>query len=98
MNNNMDINAMADLFLKQIENYFNNKFSNFPSYKPAEISKVNSDGTVDVFFPPDKDKLFTKIQNQSIYNDLKPGDQVYLCYPQGNPSSCWVSTKINKKG
>lgn len=94
MDNNTDINKMADLFLKQIDTYFNNKFSYLPTYKPAEVLKVNTDGTVDVFFPPDKEKLFTKVQNQSIYQNLKVGDQVYLCYPNGNPSSCWISGKF----
>lgn len=94
---NENFNKMADEFLQRIEDYINVKLENGPTVKPAEISKVNLDGTVDVFFPPDKDKLFTKIQNQSIYQDLKQGDQVFLFYPQGNKSSCWICAKFKKK-
>lgn len=94
---NEDFNKMADEFLQRIKDYIDLKISENCCVRPAEIYRVNSDGTVDIFFPPDKDKLFTKIQNQTIYQNLKPGDQVYLFYPQGNASSCWVCAKFKKK-
>lgn len=94
---NEDFNKKADEFLKRIQDYIDLKIAESISVKPAEISKVNSDGTVDIFFPPDKNKLFTKIQNQSIYQNLKPGDQVFLFFPQGNKSSCWVCAKFKNK-
>ena len=84
----------ADEFLQRIEDYINLKFESMAIVRPAQISKVNLDGTVDVFFPPDEDKVFTKIQNQSIYQDLKVGDQVFLFFPQKNQSSCWICGKF----
>ena len=91
---NENFNKKADEFLQRIEEYINLKFESMVTVRPAQISKINSDGTVDVFFPPDKNKIFTKIQNQSIYQDLKVGDQVFLFFPQKNQSSCWVCGKF----
>ncbi len=91
--NDIDYNKLADTLLSRIKEYIDYEISNGVKTDNAIVSKVNLDGTVDIYFPPNKNKIFTKIQNQSVYQDLMPGDGVVLFYPNGNESSCWIIAK-----
>ena len=90
---NIDFDKLGDSFLTQIKNYIDYEINQGVKIDSAVVSRVNTDGTVDIYFPPDKDKIFTKIQNQSVYQDLKPGDGVKILYPNGAESSCWIIGK-----
>ena len=56
-------------------------------------AKNLQDGTVDVFLPSDPNSIFTRIQNQSIYQDLQIGDGVELLLKNGRFSNCWIIAK-----
>lgn len=91
--NNKSINDCADELLEKIATYIDYKLKNCPRIESAIVSKVNSDGTVDVYIPPDAGINFTRISNQSIFQDLKVGDGVKLLLPKGSYIGCWVCGK-----
>ena len=88
-----NFNELSDNLLTQIKNYIDYEINQGVRLDSAIVSKVHTDGTVDIYFPPDKNKVFTKIQNQSIYQDLQPGDGVKVIYENGSESSCWIIGK-----
>ena len=92
-----NFNELSDNLLTQIKNYIDYEINQGVRLDSAIISKIHSDGTVDIYFPPDKNKIFTKIQNQSVYQDLKPGDGVKVIYENGSESSCWIIGKHQGK-
>ena len=53
---------------------------------------INEDGTVDVYFPPDNSKIFTRISNQTPFQ-LQAGDGVELLLKDGSYSNCWIVAK-----
>lgn len=58
----------------------------------AVVSKVNTDGSVNVYLPPDKERTISNLLNKSG-EDLKVGDSVELCTKNGKTSNAWVSVK-----
>ena len=82
----------AEQFLLKIEDCINSRLKGQPQLKSAVISNVNEDGTVDVYFPPNKDNIFTRIQNQSIY-ELEVGDSVEILLKDGTFNNCWILAK-----
>ena len=88
-----NFNELSDNLLTQIKNYIDYEINQGVRLDSAIVSKIHTDGTVDIYFPPDKNKIFTKVQNQSIYQDLKPGDGVKVIYENGSESSCWIIGK-----
>lgn len=58
----------------------------------AVVEQVNADGTVNVYFPPNKESIFTKISNQTPFV-LNEGDSVELMLKNGSFSNCWVCAK-----
>ena len=54
-----------------------------PRIETAIVQNINQDGTVDVFLPSDPNSIFTRIQNQSIYQDLQIGDGIELLLKNG---------------
>lgn len=87
-----NINIQADEMLKKIEDCVNTAIAKLPSIKTAVVQNVNDDGTVDIYFPPDKENVFTKIQNQSIHK-LSVGDGVELLLKDGTYNNCWIIAK-----
>lgn len=90
-----NINNQADEMLKKIDECISTRLKGLPSIKSAVIKTVNEDGSVDVYFPPDEDHVFTRIQNQSIHV-LVPGDSVELLLKDGTYSNCWVIARHKK--
>lgn len=88
-----NFNELSDNLLTQIKNYIDYEINQGVRLDSAIVSKVHTDGTVDIYFPPDKNKIFTKVQNQSIYQNLQPGDGVKVIYENGSESSCWIIGK-----
>lgn len=58
----------------------------------AIVNKVNEDGTVDVYFPPNEESIFTRITNQTCFK-LSKGDSVEIMLKNGSFSNCWICAK-----
>ena len=87
-----NINKYADDLLAKIDACIVERIKNTPQLVSAIVSKVNEDGTVNVYFPPNEKSVFTKIQNQSVY-DLQVGDSVEIVLKDGTYSNCWILAK-----
>lgn len=84
-----NINNYADLFLTRINSCIKEMMQDVPKIKSAIVYSINSDNTVNVTLPG-SDKIYTRIQNQSIYQDLTQGDMVKLLLEDGSFSNCWI--------
>lgn len=58
----------------------------------AVVKTVNSDGSVDVYLPPDTEKIVSGVLNKTCER-LSVGDSVELCTKNGKTSNTWVSVK-----
>lgn len=90
-----NINNQADEMLKKINECIDSRLKNLPSIKSAIVKSVNEDGTVNIYFPPDENNVFTRIQNQSIHI-LNVGDSVELLLKDGTYNNCWIIAKHKK--
>ncbi len=68
------------------------KRSGFPTYRAAIVQKVNEDGTVDVYLPPDKENLVTRVLNKCS-EKLSVGDSVEITTKNGSLTNAWVAIK-----
>ncbi|MBQ7240288.1 MAG: hypothetical protein IJS56_02505, partial [Bacilli bacterium] len=59
------INEYADVMLGRIKTIVEDTIKKSIKLDSAIIESVNEDGTVDIYFPPDIDKVFTRISNQT---------------------------------
>ena len=91
-----NMNQYADLMLTRIVQVVNDLMKTVPQLKSAIVDSVNDDGTVNVRFPSDRQNIYRNIQNQSIYQDLAPGDGVELMLKGGSFSNCWIVAKHAK--
>lgn len=87
-----ETNKYAEDFLNKIDDCIDNKLKSQLQLRSAVVKRVNTDGTVDVYFPPDDTNLFTKIQNQSVY-ELEVGDSVEIILKGGSFNNCWIIAK-----
>ena len=85
-------NNCADSMLTRINECFQDSIKSLPKIKSAVVSAVNDDGTVNVYFPPNDKKLFTRISNQGPFA-LQVGDGVELMLKNGTFDNCWVIAK-----
>lgn len=85
-------NSCADNMLTRINECFQDSIKELPKIKSAVVSAVNDDGTVNVYFPPNNTKVFTRISNQSAFT-LQVGDSVELMLKNGNFDNCWILAK-----
>lgn len=95
MANNYDvktINSCADSMIEKILDCLRGEMKKSTYIDTAIVNSVNEDGTVNVYFPPDNSKIFTKISNQTPFQ-LEPGDGVELLLKDGSYSNCWVIAK-----
>ena len=67
MDKQKSVNNCADSMLNRITECFKDSLKGIPSVKSAVIDSVNEDGSINIFFPPNEDKLFTRISNQSPF-------------------------------
>ena len=58
----------------------------------AVVKTVNSNGSVDVYLPPDTEKIVSGVLNKTGER-LSVGDSVELCTKNGKTSNAWVSVK-----
>ena len=82
----------ADIMLDRISQCISEETKNLPALSGAKVSSVNSDGTINVYFPPDDNKIFTNISNQTPFN-LQEGDSVELLLKDGSYNNCWIVAK-----
>lgn len=86
------INKYADTMLNKISQCIAEETKNLPTLSGAKVSSVNTDGTINVYFPPDDTKIFTNISNQTPFN-LQVGDSVELLLKDGSYNNCWIVAK-----
>ena len=92
-NSSVKLSAYADLMLDRIDTCISDKISkSVTRLASAVVTKVNSDGSVNIRLPSEDNTEFTKIQNQCPY-ELKIGDAVELTLKNGSFNNCWVSAK-----
>ena len=96
---NVDITKYADVMLDVVRGIIKQEIEKLDlgtasscQLRSAVVSRINEDGTVNVYFPPNKNSEFTHISNQSIY-ELQVGDNVELILKDGSFSNCWVCAK-----
>lgn len=94
--NNDNINVYADLMLNQIISCVKNMMQDVPKIKSAIVDSINDDNTVNIRLPGN-DKVYTKIQNQSVFQDLVPGDLVKLLLEDGSFSNCWIIARYPRQ-
>lgn len=90
--NQTETTKYAESFLAQIRNMIKQETRSNPRAQGAIVTRVNNDGTVDVYLPPNTSSQFTRIQNQTKY-DLAPGDSVEVYLKDGTWNNCWVFAK-----
>ena len=92
-NSSVKLSAYADLMLDRIDTCISDKISkSVTRLASAIVTKVNSDGSVNIRLPSEDNTEFTKIQNQCPY-ELKIGDAVEITLKNGSFNNCWVSAK-----
>lgn len=92
-NSSVKLSAYADLMLDRIDTCISDKISkSVTRLASAIVTKVNSDGSVNIRLPSEDNTEFTKIQNQCPY-ELKVGDAVELTLKNGSFNNCWVSAR-----
>lgn len=94
--NNDNINVYADLMLNQIISCVRNMMQDVPKIKSAIVDSINDDNTVNIKLPGN-DKVYTRIQNQSVFQDLIPGDLVKLLLEDGSFSNCWIIARYPRQ-
>lgn len=68
------------------------KKNGITTYISAVVQNINVDGTIDVYFPPNKKDIATKLLNKSG-ETLSVGDSVEIATKNGSLSNSWVSLK-----
>ena len=68
------------------------KKNGITTYVSAIVQNINDNGTIDVYFPPNKKDIATGLLNKSG-EELLIGDCVEIATKNGNLSNSWVSLK-----
>lgn len=89
-------NFLVNKFLKQISKIIDHKLDKLTTVESAIVDQVNIDGSVNLHIPPDS-TIFTGIQNQSIYQNLKVGDCVKVLKQNNKASNMWIIGSHNLK-
>ena len=84
-----DNSHIVKSFFKQINKSVDNKTSQMTQIKSAIVHSVNLDGTVNSTIPPSS-TVYHNIQNQSIYRNLVPGDNVKIIKENNDLSNMWI--------
>ena len=86
------INSCADDMLNKILQCVREEMKYSVIIDSAVVSSINEDGTVNIYFPPDNNNIFTKISNQTPFI-LQAGDSVEILLKNGSYSNCWIVAK-----
>lgn len=94
MNNN--ISPFTDIynFKKVIDDIIDVNLINkgIVKYIAAKVVSVNSNGTVNVYIPPDNSNIVNGLANKTG-ESLLPGDSVELCAKNGSIKNSWIAVK-----
>lgn len=85
----MTNNNLVTQFLSQINTAIDYKLNSLSQIKSAVVHSVNQDGTVNIYIPPSQ-TIYHNIQNQSIYRNLKSGDNIKVIVENGSLSNMWI--------
>lgn len=91
----MDLNKNEIAELKSIIDAMTQnslKKAGMTKYVSAIVYEVNSDGTCNLYIPPDVKNIVTNIPNKSG-NILNIGDSVELCTKNGKLNNSWIAVK-----
>ena len=90
---NMDLNYLPQ-FKSVIEDIVKTEIKNagITNYISAVVQAVNNDGTVDVYLPPNRSNLVTKLFNKTG-EELNIGDSVEIATKSGSLSNAWIALK-----
>lgn len=90
---NFDLNYVPQ-FKKIIEDIVISelKKQKITTYVSAVVHSVNQDGTINVYLPPNKENVITRLLNKSGEN-LKENDSVELMTKNGSLTNAWVAIK-----
>lgn len=90
---NMDLNCLPQ-FKAVIEDIVKTQIKNMgiTNYISAIVQKVNVDGTVDVYLPPNKFNIVTKLFNKTG-EQINVGDSVEIATKNGSLSNAWIAVK-----
>lgn len=90
---NMDLNYLPQ-FKAVIEDIVKTQIKNMgiTNYISAIVQKVNVDGTVDVYLPPNKFNIVTKLFNKTG-EQINVGDSVEIATKSGSLSNAWIAVK-----
>lgn len=91
----MDLNKSEIAELKEIIDIMTQnslKKAGITKYVSAIVYEVNSDGTCNLYIPPDVKNIVTNIPNKSG-NTLNIGDSVELCTKNGKLNNSWIAVK-----
>lgn len=93
----MQDNNLVQQMFTQINNLIDYKMSQQTVVKSATVHSINQDSTVNIVIPP-SNSVYHNIQNQSVYRNLKPGDNVKIIIENGNLSSMWIIGSFKQNG
>lgn len=79
----------AGQLLDVVKECIKEQTKNYVQIKSAIVESVNPDKTVNIRFP-ENGGCWTKISNQSIYQDLQEGDEVKIVEQDGIYKNCWI--------
>lgn len=90
---NMDLNCLPQ-FKAVIEDIVKTQIKNMgiTNYISAIVQKVNVDGTADVYLPPNKFNIVTKLFNKTG-EQINVGDSVEIATKNGSLSNAWIAVK-----
>ena len=81
-------------FVDVVKQIFNDEFSKKDKTLTCIVDEVNSDGTLDVYIPPDSTTIKRNVVNESKFA-FKRGDAAVLYVIEGNVSNAFVVAKFN---
>lgn len=91
----MDLNKSEIAELKSIIDAMTQsslKKAGITKYVSAIVYEINSDGTCNLYIPPDVKNIVTNVANKSG-NVLNIGDSVELCTKNGKLNNSWIAVK-----
>ena len=94
MDNNYD--KYAKELLDLIKTCVTEETKDYVKVKSAIVDSVNLDNTVNIRFP-ESEGIWSNITNQSIYQNLVPGDEVKIIQQNGIGKICWIIGVLNPK-
>lgn len=84
----MDDN-LVQRFIAQVNQMIDYRLKEMTKIESAVVESVNDNGTVNIFIPPNS-TVYHNIQNQSIFQNLKPGDCVKVMKEKNDLSNMWI--------